>query len=157
MPEPSPAPALLMALAVRHVETVVMRRVAEAGHDITLAQGRLAARITDEGIRLTELAESAQMTKQAAGFLVDQLERGGYVERRPDPRDARARLVCFAERGRAVQAVAREAEEDIHREWEARLGPRRWRALHAALLDLRPLVDPWMPEADRTSSARGSR
>jgi hypothetical protein len=42
------------------------------------------------GARITDLAERAQVTKQTAGFLVDQLERAGYVRRVPDPRDARA-------------------------------------------------------------------
>ena len=36
---------------------------------------------------LTELAQAAQVTKQTAGFLVDQLERAGYVERAADPSD----------------------------------------------------------------------
>ena len=38
-----------------------------------------------EGSRLTDLAAQAQVTKQTAGELVDQLERRGYVERVPDP------------------------------------------------------------------------
>jgi MarR family len=42
------------------------------------------------GTRLTVLAEAARITKQTAGALVDQLERSGYVVRRPDPTDARA-------------------------------------------------------------------
>jgi hypothetical protein len=41
----------------------------------------------------------AEITKQSAGFLVDQLESGGYVDRVPDPADGRARLVRVAERG----------------------------------------------------------
>lgn len=65
------------------------------------------ARIGPDGSRVTQLAEQAQITKQTAGFLVDQLERGGYVCRVPDPADARARLVRLAPRGQAAVAVAR--------------------------------------------------
>jgi DNA-binding MarR family transcriptional regulator len=46
------------------------------------------------------------MNKQTAGFLVDQLEKVGWVERRPDPTDRRARLVCISERGRRAVPVA---------------------------------------------------
>lgn len=50
--------------------------------------------------RATELAEEAGMTQQSMGELVAYLERRGYVERRPDPRDRRARIVLPTEAGR---------------------------------------------------------
>ncbi|WP_280499269.1 MarR family transcriptional regulator, partial [Nocardia cyriacigeorgica] len=84
------------------MENRVFAALAEAGYaDITLAQARIVQRIGPDGTRLTELAEQAQVTKQTAGFLVDQLERAGYVERVPDPTDGRARLVRLSARGRA--------------------------------------------------------
>ena len=52
-----------------------------------------------EGARLTELARSAGMTKQAMGTLVDQCAAWGMVTREDDPLDARARRVCFTEAG----------------------------------------------------------
>lgn len=52
------------------------------------------------GSRVTELAEQAGMTQQSMGELVAYLERCGYVERRPDPRDRRARIVVPTEAGR---------------------------------------------------------
>lgn len=137
-------PAVLMFVAWRHLEQRVMEAVVEAGYDdITLAQARLAARLADDGIRLTDLAEQAQLTKQSAGFLVDQLERAGYVERRPDPQDARARLICLAPRGREVQAVARKVEGRVAREWRDHLGPAAYDEMVAALSKLREVVDPW--------------
>src|SRR4051794_41809935 len=79
-------------------------------------------RIGPDGTRLTELAASAQVTKQTAGALVDQLERGGYVRRTPDPTDARARLVRIAERGAAAKPVADGVVADVEAEWR---GPPR--------------------------------
>lgn len=138
-------PAVLMFVAQRHVEQRVMAAVAAAGFaDLTLAQGRVAARIGEGGTRLTELAEQAQVTKQSAGFLVDQLERAGYVERVPDPTDARARLVRIAERGRAVVAVARQEEQAVLEEWTSHLGADRMAALRDALDALREITDPWV-------------
>jgi DNA-binding MarR family transcriptional regulator len=61
---------------------------------------RLPARDGDHGARgggagttVSVLAERAQITKQSMAGLVRHLEQHGYVERRPDPRDRRAKLV----------------------------------------------------------------
>ena len=122
----------------------VITAVEEDGfHDITLAQARLAAQIAEDGSRLTDLAERAQITKQSAGFLVDQLEKAGYVQRVPDPSDARARLIKFAERGYAVQRRARKEEQVVLAEWQRHLGPRRMAALQDALTALREITDPY--------------
>jgi DNA-binding MarR family transcriptional regulator len=136
--------AVLMYIPYRHAENEVLRTIAAAGFDdLTLAQARICARIGPDGIRLTALAEQAQVTKQTAQVLVDQVERLGYVERVPDPTDGRARLIRLAERGRAVQRVARRAERRLDREWTAHLGVRRMAALRAALTDLREITDPY--------------
>ena len=57
--------------------------------------------LATEGSRLTELAQSAGMTKQAMGTLVDQCEAWGMVTREPDPHDARARQLRFTPTGLA--------------------------------------------------------
>lgn len=139
-----PHPGVLMFIGARHIETRVMEAVVAAGFDdITLAQARVAARIGPDGTRLTALAEQAQVTKQTAGQMVDQLERAGYVERVPDPADARAKLVRFAARGRAVLVVAREVEQAVLQEWRAHLGSERMEALQEALESLREITDPF--------------
>ncbi|MDP9816884.1 MarR family winged helix-turn-helix transcriptional regulator [Spirilliplanes yamanashiensis] len=135
---------LLCFITHRAMETRVMAALAAAGFDdLTLAQGRVAARISPGGTRLTALAEQAQVTKQTAGFLVDQLERAGYVRREPDPADARARLVRMAPRGEAAVAVARAAEAEVEKEWTGHLGPGEIERLRAALESLRELTDPY--------------
>jgi DNA-binding MarR family transcriptional regulator len=140
-----PHVAVLMFIAQRHAERRILDFLAERGFDdLTLAQARVAARVNDEGVRLTDLAEQAQITKQACGALVDQLERAGYVERVPDPTDARARLVRPAPRGREAQSRAREMERKIDREWEQHLGRARMADLRRTLADLRQITDPWI-------------
>lgn len=138
---PSP---LLMFIVHRHAETRIMAHVAANGFDLTPAQGRLAARIDEDGSRITTLAEAAGMTKQSASALVDQLERAGYVERVPDPTDARARLVRIARRGREAQACAREMEQQIEADLEAHLGRRRMREMRRSLELLREIADPYL-------------
>jgi DNA-binding MarR family transcriptional regulator len=144
VPKPQPNSALLMFISYRYAEERILSELAAAGFDdFTLAMARLAARLGEDGSRLTDLAQQAQITKQSAGFLVDQLEKAGYVERIPDPTDARARLIVIAERGRAAQAQARKVERTIEREWERHLGQERMRALREALEDLREITDPY--------------
>jgi DNA-binding MarR family transcriptional regulator len=135
---------LLCYIAYRAFETRIMHAVREAGfEDLTVAQGRLFARIGPGGTRLTDLAEQAQVTKQTAGFLVDQLEKAGYVERVPDPSDGRARLVRVAPRGRkAVRASARVVAA-VEKEWEEHLGSDGARTLRRLLVELREVTDPW--------------
>ena len=70
-----------------------------------------------EGVRLTELAQMARITKQSMGALVDSLEAAGYVERVDDPDDGRAWRVRLTARGRAfgrdVRKFARQVEVRI--------------------------------------------
>lgn len=137
-------PPLLMFIAYRHAENRIMQAMVEAGYDdLSLAQARVFARLGPDGARLTDLAEQAQITKQSAQFLVDHLERTGYVERVPDPRDARARLIRIAAKGERAQQQARIAEEDVVAEWSDHLGPERLRALQETLTELREIVDPY--------------
>lgn len=68
------------------------------------------------GSRLTDLAQSAGMSKQAMGDLVDQCEAWGLVTREPDALDKRARQVVFTSTGLLWleafrQAVARAEAE----------------------------------------------
>ncbi|MFC4910129.1 MarR family winged helix-turn-helix transcriptional regulator [Actinomadura gamaensis] len=136
---------VLLHIAHRAMETKVFAALAAAGiDDITPAQAKLLARVQQDGTRLTELAEAAQVTKQTAGYLVDQLERAGYVERARDPRDARARLVRLTDRALALVPVARKAEAETEAEWTAHLGKRRMDQLRDNLTRLREITDPYI-------------
>jgi DNA-binding MarR family transcriptional regulator len=136
--------ALLCFIAYRAMENRVLQDLAAAGFgDVTAAQGRVFARIDPDGTRVTDLAERAQVTKQTAGFLVDQLERTRYVRRVPDPRDARARLVQIAERGQAAIEVARRTEAAVEAEWMHHLGRAGASQLRRALIRLREITDPY--------------
>ena len=139
-----PSVGVLLFVAYRAMETRVLEAVAEAGFDdITLAQARVFQRIGPGGTRLSELAAAAQVTKQTAGFLVDQLEAAGYVERVPDPTDARARLVRIGPRGAAAAPVAAAALAEVEAEWTAHLGATAMSQLRQALVRLRQITDPF--------------
>src|SRR3954465_11208398 len=108
------------------METRVFEGLAAAGFDdLTPAQARVFQRIAPGGSRLTDLAAQAGITKQSAGFLADQLERGGYVERVPDPADGRARPVRVAERGARSVEASRGIIAQVEAELRSTLGARR--------------------------------
>ena len=134
---------VLLFLPYRHMEQRILEAVTAAGYAITLPQARFFQRVDREGSRLTQLAEAAQVTKQAAKFLVDQLESGGYVERVPDPTDGRARLVRATRRGEDVIALAGTVERAIEQEWRDHLGEPATAELERALVLLREITDPW--------------
>ena len=135
---------LLLFIPYRAMEARVFAALAAAGFDdFTPAQARVFQRIAPGGSRLTDLAEQAQITKQSAGFLVDQLERAGYVERVADPTDARARLVRVAARGAEAIPLAAAAVAQVEAEWTAHLGEQRMRQLRQILSRLREITDPY--------------
>lgn len=130
-----PGTAVLMFMAHRDVESKVMTTLAREGFDdITVAQSRLMQRLNPAGMRLTELAQQARVTKQTAGALVDQLERSGYVRRLPDPSDARARLVTLSDKGAAVCRRANAEVAHVEAEWRKQLGDKVFDTMRAALL-----------------------
>jgi DNA-binding MarR family transcriptional regulator len=59
--------------------------------------------LSDRGpVRLGELTATEQVSQPAITQMITKLEAEGLVERRPDPRDGRAVLVCLTPAGHAV-------------------------------------------------------
>ncbi|ALR11146.1 MarR family transcriptional regulator [Mycobacteroides saopaulense] len=140
----APNPALLMFVALRAAERQTMEAVAATGADITQAQARLMARLDHEhGSRLTDLAEQADVTKQTAGALVDQLQRGGYVTRVPDPSDGRARRVTLTARGKELADAANAVVAQVHAQWRKHLGAKAYDQMVDSLTRLREITDPY--------------
>ena len=135
--------ATLMFVSYRAMDERVREAMRDAGYDVTVAQARIAQRIADDGTRLTELAERAQVTKQTASLLVAALERAGLVERVPDPDDGRARLIRLSARGRQAAQRAMEVVIGVEREWAEHLGPELTDRLREGLVRLREVTDPY--------------
>ena len=124
----------LLGHAVRRFDARVLQLMAHDA-EVPLALSNLAARaqvsaahihitrhLSRQGSRLTELADSAGMTKQAMGKLVDQCEAWGLVTRGPDDRDARARRLMFTADGLAWLEAFRRAVAQAEREFRASVG-----------------------------------
>jgi DNA-binding MarR family transcriptional regulator len=89
-----------------------------------------------QGARPSELATQLRISKQALNYLLGQLERLDYLERRPDPTDLRSKRIILTTRGESVVRVIREAVTELETLWTHQLGPRRFTQLRALLLEL---------------------
>ncbi|WP_210586390.1 MarR family winged helix-turn-helix transcriptional regulator [Streptomyces sp. GESEQ-35] len=112
--------------------------VVARGFEVRPAHGFAFTRLAPDGATVTDLAGHLGVTKQGASQLVDELVRKGYVERRPHPDDARARLVVLTERGWACTRAAEEAAADAVRAWGDVLGEGEVRALCDRLIRIAP-------------------
>ncbi|MFJ9411163.1 MarR family winged helix-turn-helix transcriptional regulator [Streptomyces sp. NPDC101393] len=148
MPEPSPPTvatdeldvgslALFVGFAASHL---VQEQLTEEGFgDLRFSHGYVFQHlVNDARPTVGELAAKLDMTQQGASKAVVELERLGYVERIPDPQDARARRVVLTASGDRAVSAARRARKTLDERLAARFGADRLtehRALLAQLLD----------------------
>ncbi len=133
--------AVLMREAFVAVNDLVLARLAERGHgDVRAAHGAVFQYLDDTGTTVSVLAERAQITKQAMAELVHYLEARGYVFRKPDPDDRRAKLVLPTERGREVVAIAQDLVPQLEQRIITVLGAERVESLRADLDTIRRIA-----------------
>jgi DNA-binding MarR family transcriptional regulator len=119
-------PPLIGAL-LRMPGDVVRRRMLAALHDRGFTDLVPAHLVVlrwpgPQGRRPSEIAAETEMSKQAVNYLLGQLERLGYLERRPGTDDQRSRRVHLTPRGREVADAMRGAVAELEAEWTALLG-----------------------------------
>lgn len=130
--------AALLAAAGELTQRIHDGVVARGFEGLRPAHGFAFSRLAPDGATVTDLAAHLGVTKQAASQLVDEMVRKGYVERRPHPGDARARLVVLTERGRACTRAAEEAAAEAVRPWVELLGEGEVGLLRARLSHIAP-------------------
>ncbi len=118
----------LLRLAHQSIVRKILAGLAEAGFDdVHSAHFAPLQALWDhpQGVRLTDLAAMAKMTKQSMGELVGQLVRRGYLERVPDPEDGRAWRIRHTPRGLKLSRRARLIVRDAEAEWSRQIGAAR--------------------------------
>ena len=140
---PEPVPELDLSLAALFAgwaltDEVTRRAVARGFTGLRFSHGFLVQRLIDSEQPIAALAQALDVTQQAVSKTVAELEGLGYVRRRPDPRDARVRLVSLTDRGHAAVEAVREERAAVVEEVRERLGPRR---VDAATRVLREVLD----------------
>jgi len=112
----------VLQLMARNIEVPLALSNLAARGQVSAAHIHITRHLSLQGSRLTELADSAGMSKQAMGHLVDQCEAWGLVTRAADSRDARARLVRFTPTGLDWLQAFKEAVVQAEAEFRADVG-----------------------------------
>lgn len=147
-----PGLGILAARLLFAVQDELYARLEEAGHgDLTHLHGAALAHLDEEGTRATELARRSGRHKQVIGRIVDELDSLGYVERRPEKVDRRAKLIVPTARGRDVMRLSDQIMQDIERRQAKVLGHDVYDSFRQTL---RALVDSLTQPAD-DDTARG--
>ncbi|MBC8162259.1 MAG: winged helix-turn-helix transcriptional regulator [Roseiflexaceae bacterium] len=128
----------LLGAVTAEIEQRVLNGYQQAGFaEIGRAQAHIFRLLPPSGCRVTELAALAHTSKQAMGYLVNDLEQHDYLERVPDSSDGRAQIVRRTARGWAVNQTARGVVEATQTEWAEQIGTQR---MHAVLEGLGLIV-----------------
>jgi DNA-binding MarR family transcriptional regulator len=104
--------------------------------DINPAAANVFTFVTAQGATVSDLADLSHVRKQTMAQTVEQLERTGYVERRPNPKDRRSQLVYLTPRGRRVPRVTHKAAAAVERRWATLTSMEELEALRASLQHL---------------------
>ena len=132
-----PLIGLLLRLLYQHYSEDIHAAHREAGFgDIRAPHANVFPFVPPEGISVSELAALARVRKQTMAQAVTELEDMGYVERRPNPRDRRSRLVFLTERGESVKPLTHATAARVEEHWAQLTSPEELEALRASLLRL---------------------
>jgi DNA-binding MarR family transcriptional regulator len=132
-----PLIGVLLRLPWEAVQRHMLERLHERGFDdLDAAHLNVFQYPGPQGARPTELATRLRISKQALNYLLGELERLDYLERRPDPDDLRSKRVALTRRGIAAIRVIREAVGEVEAAWAQQLGPKRFSQLRGLLLEL---------------------
>ena len=114
--------ARVLSLMARNVNVPLALSNLAARGSLSASHVHITRHLAMDGLRLTDLARRAQLTKQAMGKLVEQCEAWGLVERLADPRDARAKRIVFTAVGLIWLGAFREAVAQAEDELRAAVG-----------------------------------
>ena len=127
----------LLAWLLREFRAELSAPAAEHGYaDMRQPHLHIFGNVGIDGIRLTDLAARAQLSLATTSELVSQLQQLGYLERRPDPHDQRAKLIFPTRRGRQALDDAGDRVAEIEEHWRELLSPGRFDAMCRTMQDL---------------------
>jgi len=127
----------LLGLMLRRFRADLFAWGEAAGYtNLRLSHLQVFGNIDWTGTRLTELAARAAMTRPSMLELVDELQKAGYLERRPDERDGRAKLICLTRDGRRIVVQALRAVRQIESTYADEVGAARFEEACLTLQEL---------------------
>ncbi|MEZ5501948.1 MAG: MarR family transcriptional regulator [Halioglobus sp.] len=133
----------------RDFERRIWQGLAARGYpDIRPSHSAVFANLGMGAVRVTELAERAQVTQQAMGKMLKELERMGYVAREIDGGDKRAKEIRLTQRGIDLAADSLEVVSQVRSHYARKIGVQQLDELEARLRDaVRKLELDYLPES----------
>ncbi len=126
-----------LLLLFRAFENDLISVAAKAGFgDITTSDLQIMHFVSPDGSLATEISKMAGITKQAVGKSVASLEDRGYLTRKENANDARAKVIVFTSRGMRLLETALQAIGKIERKYEQELGAKNYAILRTSLATL---------------------
>jgi DNA-binding MarR family transcriptional regulator len=128
----------LLAKASQRWNELLADAFRASGHaDVRPSYGSVLVPLFEEdGLRMGELAARSHLAKQTMTTMVRVVERAGFVERRPDPDDARATRVHLTSRGHRLRPLATREVARLERRIAERIGNHRAATLRAVLAEV---------------------
>ena len=125
----------LLSLAYNSTSAAIYQRLVAAGiTDTRPSHGNVMEHLAfEDGLRLADLASRAGVTPQSMGQWVDELEELGYVERRPDSSDRRAKRIHLTRKGKRSNKIEWEVIQEVDEALKHLLGEKRLHAMRRAL------------------------
>jgi DNA-binding MarR family transcriptional regulator len=134
---PQPDLGILIARAWQEfVRELHVELAAKGFPDLGRNDGYVFRTLARQPLTVSALAARLEITKQGAAQIIEDMERRGYVVRRPDPDDARARLVDLSPRGREAMTSAAAFHRRTERMLIRQHGPAAVEAMRATLVTL---------------------
>jgi DNA-binding MarR family transcriptional regulator len=123
----------------------VHKRLEEHGYgDVKMAHGAVLSYIGD-GAQITQMAQLALTSKQNMSYLVDYLEKKGYVVAQEHGSDGRAKMFRLTKKGNACRKQAVNIINDITTEWQEKIGKKKMQQLQTLLLELNDQLEGGIP------------
>lgn len=119
-----------------HRDWMYERLLAAGYPDVTRAQFALLRYPGIGGMRPSQAADLAGLSKQTVNDLLGELERAGYLKRQPHPTDGRGRIVRFTAKGVRLQRTTHQISRELEAKWAVRIGRKRIDSLKKTLEDM---------------------
>lgn len=98
----------------------------------------LIAIYEEEGIPPSKLAQKTALDRATTTGLLDRLERDGWIERRPDPKDRRAWRIFLTPKSTKHRRAIQDIFEQTNREYLSRFSAAEWKKIQSLLNRLEP-------------------
>jgi DNA-binding MarR family transcriptional regulator len=138
----------------RHILSVNVYIQSEIMKTLTEKHGHTALRINfepyimiagDSGARLSDIADVLGISRQAANHYANQIERAGYLERKPDPSDGRAKLLIPTARARTLMRQGAREAAKFQKSFTAMVGEEALRGATRGIRELNQALGLLLP------------